>query len=266
VLDLVILPPWGWLFAGLWGALWGSFFNVAIFRLGLYDSVAYPPSRCVTCGGAIAFYDNIPILSWLILRGRCRRCRAPISPRYPLVELLSSLLALAVYWRFIDLEALPLAAHFFVYFAFLGALLVLSVIDFEHMRLPDPITIPSVPLFLLCGVLLGDVAPLDLVIGAVLGYGVILLVVELSSWLLKREGMGMGDAKLLMMVGALLGWKGLVWTFFLAPFPALLFTVPVKLIQRQRVFKVEVPYGPFLALAAAGYVFFGPTLTALLFP
>jgi leader peptidase (prepilin peptidase)/N-methyltransferase len=269
VLDLLILPPWGWLYAGLWGALWGSFFNVAIHRVGLYESVVRPPSRCPSCGKDIAFYDNIPIVSWLILGGRCRRCRSPISIRYPLVEGLSTLLALGVYWRFVATgqdEPMTLLARFFVYFSFCGTLLVLSGIDFDHLLLPDRITLPSVPIFLLCGILLRDVPPLDLIVGAVVGYGGILLLVELTAYLLKREGMGMGDAKLLMLVGALLGWKGVLWTFFLAPFVALPIVLPVRILQRQKVFQVEIPYGPFLAIAAVGYLFFGQLLVGLLFP
>lgn len=265
MLELIFLPPWGWLFAGVWGALWGSFFNVAVFRVGLYESVVHPPSRCPSCGKAIAFYDNIPILSWMILRGSCRRCHAPISVRYPIVEAASLLLGLAVYWRFLDLgDPLAVAAHFFVYFGFLGTLLVLSLIDIDHLLLPDRITLPATPIFLFCGVLLRDVAPLNLVLGAVIGYGVVLLLGEIGSAILKRDAMGLGDAKLLMLVGALLGWKGVIWTFFVAPFPALLITVPLKLIQRKQVFRVEVPYGPFLALAAASYVFFGQTVLGLL--
>src|SRR5258706_4682523 len=118
---LLILPPYGWVVAGIWGALWGSFFNVAIHRVGLYESVTRPRSRCPSCGMQIGALDNIPILSWALLGGRCRRCRAPISWRYPFVEALSMLLALAVYARFVAGEtdpALLLAARFFVYFAF----------------------------------------------------------------------------------------------------------------------------------------------------
>src|SRR5262245_23683516 len=126
MLELMVMPPFGWIVAGVWGALWGSFFNVAIYRVGLYESVTRPRSRCGSCGATIFWYDNIPILSWLVLGGRCRRCRAKFSARYPLVELLSTLLALAVYWRFLDGDPLAVAGRFFVYFAFVGTLLVLS--------------------------------------------------------------------------------------------------------------------------------------------
>jgi leader peptidase (prepilin peptidase) / N-methyltransferase len=264
-------PPWGWLYAGLWGALWGSFFNVAILRVGLYESVMRPPSRCGSCGADIAWYDNVPMLSWLVLGGRCRRCHVPISIRYPLVELTSTLLALAVYWRFVasagevgEGDALALLARFFVYFSFSGTLLVLSGIDLDHMLIPDRITYPAVPIFLFCGILLRDVAPLDLILGAILGYGIVALVAELFYWILGKEGMGYGDAKLLMVVGALVGWRGVLWSFFGAPFAGLLIIVPLKLAQRRKVTGVEVPYGPFLALAAFSYLMFGQRLLALL--
>ena len=263
MLDLVILPPWGWLFAGMWGALWGSFFNVAILRVGLYESVVRPPSRCGSCGRDIAWYDNVPMLSWLVLGGRCRNCRAKISIRYPLVELLSTLLGLAVYWRFVvsgEGDPIQLLARFFIYFAFAGTMLVLSGIDLDHMLIPDRITYPAVPIFLLAGILLRDVSPIDLVTGMIIGYGLVLIINELSLWWLGREGMGWGDAKLLMIVGALLGWRGVLFSFFGSPFAGLLVIVPLKLVQRKKVTGVEIPYGPFLAAAAVGYLLFGQLL------
>src|SRR3954469_14364800 len=128
-LALLVLPPWGWALAGLIGALWGSFFNVAIHRLGLYESVVRPRSRCPRCSTPIAWHDNLPMFGWMLLGGKCRHCRLPISPRYPIVEFLSMLLALAVYTRFVAGIEAPtawLAAHFVVYFAFVGTLFVLA--------------------------------------------------------------------------------------------------------------------------------------------
>jgi leader peptidase (prepilin peptidase) / N-methyltransferase len=266
-LALMVLPPYGWILVGVWGAMWGSFFNVCIHRLGLYESVVRPRSRCPSCGRTIGAGDNIPILSWLVLRGRCRGCRAPISARYPLVELLSLGLALAVYARFVDGgagDATARLAHFFVYFAFAGTLLVLSGIDLDHQLIPDRVTYPAIPLFFACALLLRDVAPLELLLGAVIGYGLVALTAELAYWALGREGMGYGDAKLLMMVGALLGWRAVVVTFFGAPFFGLVILPAAHLLRRKRVLGVEVPYGPFLAAAALVYVFFGDQLLALL--
>jgi leader peptidase (prepilin peptidase)/N-methyltransferase len=266
-LALLVLPPWGWAVAALVGALWGSFFNVAIHRVGLYESVVRPRSRCPRCGSAIAARDNVPILGWVWLGGKCRHCGLPISVRYPLVELLSLLLALAVYWRFVaggDGPAVARAAHFLVYFAFAGTLLVISGIDFDHKIIPDSITYPGVPAFFICAILLRDVAPIDLVLGMVAGYGGVAVTAELAYFMLKREGMGYGDAKLLMLVGALLGWRAVAFTFFGGAVLGLFVAVPVLVARRGRVAGVEVPYGPFLAGAAMIYLFFGRALLALL--
>jgi leader peptidase (prepilin peptidase) / N-methyltransferase len=268
-LALLVLPPWGWVVAGVIGALWGSFFNVAIHRLGLYESVVRPRSRCPRCSTPIAWYDNLPIVGWMLLGGKCRHCRLPISWRYPLVELLSTLLALAVYARFVVGVAAPasgLAAHFLVYFAFVGTLVVVAGVDLDHKIIPDSVTYPAIPAFFVAAILVRDVAPLDLLLGMAIGYGVIAVTAELAYWALKREGMGYGDAKLLMLVGALLGWRAVAFTFLAAPFFGLVTVVPVLIARRKKVRGVEIPYGPFLVAAALVYVFFGRDLWALLFP
>jgi leader peptidase (prepilin peptidase)/N-methyltransferase len=259
-LGLLVLPPYGWALAALWGALWGSFFNVAIHRVGLYESVVRPRSRCPSCGMWIGARDNVPVLSWLLLRGRCRACGARISARYPLVELLSIGLALAVYARFVAGEPAPpvaLAARFFVYFAFVGTLLVLCGIDLDHQLIPDRITFPAIPLFFVAALMLRDVAPRDLLIGAVGGYALVALFAEGAYLLLGREGMGYGDAKLLALVGALLGWRAVMVSFFGAPFIGLVVVLPILAARRGRIFGVAIPYGPFLAGAALVYLFFG---------
>lgn len=268
-LALMVLPPWGWIVAGVLGAMWGSFFNVAIHRLGLYESVVRPRSRCPRCSTPIRARDNIPIFGWLLLGGKCRDCGLPISPRYPLVELLSLLLALAVYARFVDGVSAPplsLAAHFLVYFAFVGTLVVIAGVDFDHKIIPDAVTYPAIPIFFVAALLLRDVRPLDLVIGAAAGYGIVAVTAELAYWLLKREGMGYGDAKLLAVVGAFLGWRAVVFSFFVAPFFGLLLVVPILILRRRKLVGTEVPYGPFLVGAALLYVFFGRELLALLLP
>jgi leader peptidase (prepilin peptidase)/N-methyltransferase len=275
-LALLVRPPFGWATAALWGAMWGSFFNVCIYRVGLYESVVRPRSRCPSCGAPISGFDNIPILSWLLLGGRCRHCRAPISLRYPLVEALSTVLALGVYARFLagptheGTPAVVLASHFFVYFAFTGTLLVLAGIDLDHKLLPDRITMPAIPLFYLAALLLRDLPDVTIgslavpggeaLLGMVLGYGIVAVTAELAYLVLGREGMGYGDAKLLALVGAVLGWRGVVVTFFGAPFIGLLVLVPALVLRRRRLIGVEVPYGPFLVGAALAYQYFGQLL------
>jgi leader peptidase (prepilin peptidase)/N-methyltransferase len=263
-LQLLLAPPFGWLLAGVWGALCGSFFNVCVHRIGLYESVTRPRSRCPRCGRMVRALENVPIVSWIVLRGRCRGCRQPISVRYPLVELLTATLAVALYGRFVQAECDPVVAlaHFFTYFSFAGTLLVLSGIDLDHMLLPDRITYPAIPIFFVAGVLLRDMAPRDLLFGMIGGYALVALIAEAAYLLLKREGMGYGDAKLLSLIGALLGWKGVLFSFFLAPFPALVVALPTLALRHGRATRTPFPFGPFLALAAVVYVFVGATLFA----
>jgi leader peptidase (prepilin peptidase)/N-methyltransferase len=267
-LGLLVLPPVGWVLAAVWGALWGSFANVAIHRLGLYESVVRPRSRCPRCGNPIAAYDNIPIVSWILLRGRCRRCALPISVRYPLVEALSAGLAVAVYARFVAADAgadpVGLAARFFVYFAFVETLLVISGVDLDHQMIPDAVTYPAIPALFLCALVLNDVPPRDLVIGMVAGYGIVAVPVELIYSLTGRDVMGYGDAKLLTMIGALLGWKAVLFALFGGALLGTLVAVPLRLLQRQKLFGVAVPFGPFIAAGAALYLFFGQLLLGML--
>ncbi|MDB4971069.1 MAG: pilD [Myxococcales bacterium] len=266
-LALLVWPPWGWVLAGVLGALWGSFFNVAIHRLGLYESVVRPRSRCPRCGTAILARDNIPILGWMLLGAKCRTCKLPISARYPIVEALSTVLALLVYWRVALTFGDPVsaAAHFLVYFAFVGALVVVAGVDLDHKIIPDALTYPAIPAFFLCQLVLQDVAPFDLILGMVVGYGGVALTAELAFWLLKREGMGYGDAKLLALVGAFLGWRAVAFTFFVAPFFGLVIVVPLLVTRRGKVIGVEIPYGPYLVAAALTYILYGRDLLAMLF-
>jgi leader peptidase (prepilin peptidase)/N-methyltransferase len=159
-----------------------------------------------------------------------------------------------------------LAAHFLVYFAFVGTLVVVAGVDLDHKIIPDVVTYPAIPAFFLAAIVLRDVAPLDLLIGMPAGYGIVAVTAELAWWLLGREGMGYGDAKLLMLVGAFLGWRAVLFSFFVAPFFGLVIVVPLLVLRRSRLVGVEVPYGPFLVGAALLYVFFGRDLLALLAP
>lgn len=270
-MTLLFLPPLGWGVAFVWGALWGSFFNVCIHRIPLYDSVAWPPSRCPKCGNNIAAYDNLPILSWLILRGRCRRCQNPISPRYLLIELLVALLAVALYARFIAAPdvTLPLTAavgRYLVYFYFVGTLVVLSGIDFDHQLLPDQITYPAIPIFFAAGRIINEVSWLDASIGLVAGYVLVRIIADGYYYLTGREGLGYGDGKLLALTAGLMGWKSLPLTLLCGSLLGLAIAVPLLLLRRrassgagatddQPLRHVEVPFGPFLACGALCYLF-----------
>jgi leader peptidase (prepilin peptidase)/N-methyltransferase len=254
-------------FATLWGALWGSFFNVCIYRVGIYESVVRPRSRCPRCGRGIRALENLPVLSWLFLRGKCAGCALPISKRYPLVELLSALLALGL-WLHLAAQsddAVHLLARFFVYFALVGTLLVLSGIDLDHLLIPDRITYPAIPVFFVLALLLRDVPPLELVLGPVVGYGLVFVTAEVGYLVMKREVMGYGDAKLLALVGAALGWRAPFFAFFSAPCLMLAVLVPVIISRKRRLLGgPEVPFGPALAVASVVYLFVADSFRALL--
>jgi leader peptidase (prepilin peptidase)/N-methyltransferase len=272
-LEWFVRSSWGLAFAALWGALWGSFVNVCVHRLPRGLSIVRPSSRCPSCQAEIAWYDNIPILSFLFLRGRCRRCRVAISWQYPLVELLAALLTVAVFVRFVleGREDLPVQlAHFVVYSHFLLLLLTLAAIDLEHMLLPDRLTLPAMVVFLLVGRLLGDVSLLDAVIGLGVGYSLIWVVCELYYRFTGREGLGLGDGKLLALIGATLGWQALPWTLLLGSVLGSLVTVPWLWWKRRGGAKdtlrhAAVPFGPFLAVGATVYLllFLGRSLEAI---
>lgn len=276
--------------AGLWGAIWGSFLNVCIARIPLGQSVVRPGSRCMACGAPVRALDNLPILSYLLLRGRCRSCGARFSGRYALVELLMGLLSSAIFWKMVagdpgEAPAIRLA-RFALYFAFAATLLVLSFIDLDTKLLPDVITLPSIPIFFLAAGGAHDVPALQRVIGAAAGYLFIRLIADGYYYLLKREGMGLGDGKLLAMVGAVFGWKALPIVIFLGSISGTLISLPILIVARRRrtggdptviaeadgagdaaagsLRTAQVPFGPFLALGALVYLFAGPQIIQLM--
>ncbi len=268
--------------AGVFGALWGSFYNVCIARIPRGMSVVRPPSHCFSCQAPVRPWDNIPILSYAILGGRCRSCGVGFSPRYALVEVLTGLLAAFVWWRFVsqggELPAGIQVARFAMYFAFVSVLIVLSFIDLDTKRLPDIITLPSIPVFFLAGFGVGDVPWMDRAIGAVVGYAFVRLVADGYYYIRGREGLGLGDGKLLSVIGAVLGWQALPFVVFTAALVGVLVSVPMLLMIKRHppapvvadpaappvdeaeelrsVRHAQVPFGPFLAMAALVYLFF----------
>jgi len=286
--------------AAAFGAIWGSFLNVCIARIPRGMSVVTPPSHCFSCGARVLARDNIPIFSYLLLRGRCRHCGAKFSARHAAIEALTAALSVLVLWCFaLDAVGLPLGvrvARFAVYFAFSAVLVVLTFIDLDTKRLPDRITLPSVVVFFLGGFATGEVAWLERAIGAAAGYAVVRLIADAYYYSTGREGLGLGDGKLLAVMGALLGWKALPPIVFSASFIGILVSIPVLLVQRRMratahaepapipptekapassaasdsptaiteepsppvttsIRRSEVPFGPFLAASALGYLF-----------
>ena len=263
----------------LFGAVIGSFLNVCIVRLPLEQSVVSPPSRCPRCGVPIRWYDNIPIISYLLLRGKCRRCGQPISWRYPLVELLNGLLFLWVIAEF------GLTGEGFLVLALCSSLLVITFIDLDHQIIPDVITLPGMvigvaaapffmtalaePLSLGLGRMIPHAGPyvtglLNSLMGLILGAAPLYVIGLLWEKLRKIEAMGGGDVKLMGMVGSFLGWKGAFLTIMLAAVAGSVIGITLILLKKHQADKV-IPFGPFLALGALVNLFYGNDLIAWYF-
>lgn len=251
--------------AALLGAIVGSFLNVVIHRYPREESIVFPPSKCPDCGTHIKPWDNVPVLGYLWLLGRCRACRAPISPRYPLVELANALFYLAIFlrtgltWGFLPVAALVSMAICLIY------------IDLEIQILPDVIDLPGVAIGLVIGAThLGALYPdlmlaktlVDSLIGAAAGAGVLLAIGLTYKLIRKIEGMGLGDVKMMAMLGAVVGWEPLLPLFVLASVAGAVVGIPVALRSAQRM-QVAIPFGVFLGLAFLAVLFFGPTLWEL---
>lgn len=235
------------------GLIVGSYLNVVIYRLPRELSTAWPRSHCPGCGNAIAARDNVPLLSFLLLRGRCRFCRTPIAWRYPAIEALTALLFLLCFWRFGP--SLETAAACL----FSAALVALAVIDLEHFLLPDQITLPGTVVGLALAPWLDWGGAKEALIGA--GLGALVLLAMTWGWRLVRgeEGMGLGDVKMLAMIGAFLGWKGTLVTLLLASASGAM--VGLALLGRGGAgWKTRLPFGFFLAAAGMVCLFFGQPL------
>ena len=225
--------------------------NVCIYRLPLAKSIADPPrSVCPKCNNVIKFYDNIPVLSYLWLKARCRYCNTPISFRYPLVEALAGLAALSVVLAFgLTLQSL-------VYFIFIATLLTITFIDIDHKIIPNVITIPGIPIGLLLALGLPAVTWIDSLLGLLAGGGSLFLVAWGYSLLTGKEGMGGGDIKLLAMIGTIVGWQGVFFTIFMASACGMVIGGSVMLVKGKNM-KFAIPFGPFLSIGAITYIFFG---------
>ncbi len=242
-----------YIFVALLGALIGSFLNVCIYRVPKDESIVKPSSRCPSCGTPIKFYDNVPILSYLILMGKCRVCKARLSLRYPLIELLNAVLYVIVLNRLGISEPWVLL----IYFVFVSTLVVIFFIDLDHQIIPNSITYPGIPLALLLGStvlpdpflryeLLGIKASF---IGFLAGGGGFYLIALIGKMILKKEAMGGGDIKMMAMIGGLTGWKGIMLTTFMGSLLGSIIGISVIIIK-GREFGSRIPFGPYLALGS----------------
>lgn len=244
--DLVAL-----LISAMVGAVFGSFLNVCIIRLPNEQSVIEPRSMCPRCHTPIAWYDNLPIASWLLLLGRCRHCKEPISIQYPLIEALTAALWVGAVWHYgVTLQAVTAAVF--------GTLLLgIGVTDVRHYLIPDEYTLGGLLIGLILAFRAGPAGVVAAVIGATAGFGILFAVAWLGGKLLHKEAMGGGDIKMMAMVGSFVGWKGVLLTIFGGALLGTVIFVPISLMAKgERL----VPFGVFLAGAAAITFVFGDPL------
>jgi leader peptidase (prepilin peptidase)/N-methyltransferase len=242
----------------LFGLIWGSFLNVVIYRLPRGLSLVRPPSGCPRCGRRIRPYDNIPVISFLLLRGKCRDCGARIPFVYPAVEILTAASFLILYGSF------SWGLHFLTACVFTGCLIALCFIDYFHQLLPDEITLPGLVLALVYAALRPDMSLRQALVGAVSGAGFLLAVYGAYFLLRKKEGLGMGDVTMMLFVGAYLGWRGSLLTLVLASFAGALAGV-FLILFRKRDMQYALPFGSFLAPAAFVALVWGDRLVRAYF-
>jgi len=244
-------------FVFIFGAVVGSFLNVCIFRLPAKTSIIKPLSQCPHCHHPIRFYDNIPIISFIVLRGKCRDCDGKISWRYPLVELITAVLSLLLFLQF------GLTLRFLIFFIFTAVLIVITFIDLDHQIIPDVLTLPGIPIFFLLAIFVVKIPWLEALIGLLIGGGVLFAIAFVYELLTKREGMGGGDIKLLAMIGGFLGWKSLIFILLFSSFSGAIAGITAMIIKKQDM-KYAVPFGPFLSAAAVAYLFWGDAFMRVL--
>ncbi len=241
----------------LFGAIVGSFLNVVILRLPQRDaSIAFPGSHCPKCQAPIYWYDNIPVLSYLLLGGKCRKCKITISLQYPFVEFCMAMLSMALYVKF------GLGFEYGFYFMFLAALLVIIFIDIHHQIIPDVISLPGIVIGFVGSFFNVLVTWQQSAIGLILGGGVLYAVAFGYYIATKRDGMGGGDIKLLAMIGAFLGWQSLLYVIFSSSLIGSIVGI-TAMIKQGKGGRTRIPFGPFLALGAISFLFFQESIFTL---
>ena len=254
------------------GACMGSFLNVCIYRIPREESVIAPGSHCPHCGTPIAWYHNIPLLSWILLRARCRHCGGPISCRYVIVEFLTAVLFLLVWLKFsparpLGLAAIPDVRLVPVYWLAIFGLLLGTFVDLEHMIIPDRVSLGGIVL----GIGLSALLPVlhhqhsllqglsASIVGAAVGSGTLWFTAMLGKLIFKKDAMGMGDVKLLGAIGAFLGWIAVLFTVMVSSLVGAAVGLSLVLSRRKEM-QSRIPYGPYLALAAVIWILWGPSM------
>ncbi len=254
--TLAIIPGAGTALAGLFGLMLGSFFNVVIWRMPRGESVVWPPSRCTRCGYQIKFYENIPVLSWLLLRGKCKSCGVGISSEYPIVEALTGIVsALTITYLIRSGEAHAL--DFKIAFTFLTlASIPIFVIDFRHYLIPDVLTLPGMVLGLAISFLPGGLTPLQSLTGGAVAGLFLWSVGFAAGLLLKKDAMGFGDVKLIAMSGALFGLQTAMFGLIFASLLGCLVGLPMMMLRRLNENR-HIPFGPYICVGVLLSALFG---------
>ncbi|MCP4671961.1 MAG: prepilin peptidase [Desulfobacula sp.] len=238
----------------VFGSCIGSFLNVCIYRIPENKSIVFPGSFCPSCKNAIPLYLNIPILSYIFLMGKCKFCKFKIPIRYPLIESLAGIFALLLFLKFGFTPAL------FYWFIFISALITISFIDFDHQIIPDVISLPGIIIFASSFYFLPEMTIKKTILGILVGGGSLYSVALIYYFLRKHEGMGGGDIKLLAMIGAATGIKGVIFTIFTGSLLGTFFGILIMLYTKVADTKFKIPFGPFLSLGAILYIFYGQQL------
>lgn len=236
----------------LFGAAVGSFLNVCIYRIPRKRSIVFPPSACPKCEKPIRSYDNIPLVSYVILKGKCRDCKAPISFRYFIIELITAVVFTLIYRRW------GLSYEFFIQIFFTAILIVISFIDYDFQIIPDVLSIGG----MVAGLIISFIRPgfrvMDAVYGVLIGGGVLFVIAYGYQLVTKREGMGGGDIKLLAMIGSFSGLKGVLFSLIGGSLVGTLVGIPLMLMKgKGQGTRYAIPFGPFLSLCAVLYLFLG---------
>lgn len=245
------------------GLIFGSFVNVCIYRLPKQESIIFPGSHCPYCNNKIRFYDNIPLLSYILLKGRCRNCNVKISFKYFFVELLTAVIFLFSFSYY------GISLQFFIYNLFFILLLIAAFVDMKYRIIPDEVSLGGIILGLALSFIFPQIQNanshflglLSSFIGALIGAAITYFTGLLGSFIFKKEAMGFGDVKLMAAVGAFLGWALALIAFFIAPFFGLIYGIFILVKKKSHL----VPYGPFLSLGAAIALFFGRKILSLIF-
>jgi len=234
------------------GLIIGSFLNVVIYRMPMEKSIISPPSSCPNCGYRLKWYDNIPVISYLILKGRCRNCKTEISLIYPLIELLTGILFVFAFAKW------GLTIDFAFYAYFIASMIAIAFIDLKHFIIPDKINFAGILVGFIFAYLRQDFTVLDALIGGLVGSLFLLAIYFLYLKVRGIEGLGMGDVKMLAFVGTFTGYFGSLFVIFVGSLLATIVGVFfLKLKGNQDITKTALPFGPFLAIASIIYIFFG---------